>query len=335
MKSKGYLITASIFLLICLSFFGQNLFGQEKKDSILLTTPYLKIAPKTYENFKYPFNKSRVIKIAALNAAAYSIVLIGLNSTWYKNYPRSKFHTFNDFAEWKQMDKFGHLFSAYAEGKISNELWRWTGIERKKRILLSGCSGVAYQTIIELLDAHSSQWGWSWGDVGSNALGSGIFIAQELAWDEQKIQVKWSFHRNNYPDPELENRSDKIFGSSDPERYLKDYNGQTYWLSVDLKTLFPSSNIPRWLQISAGTGVTGIFGARENKAYDENGNITFNRTDIQRERQWYLSPDIDLTKIRTRKKGIRMLLNVLNVFKFPMPALELSGGKTSFKWFYF
>ena len=51
------------------------------------------------------------------------------------------------------------------------------------------------------------------------------------------------------------------------------------------------------------------------------------RTDIKRYRQWYLAPDINFSKIKTNKKAVKVLLDVLDAFKFPAPSLELSNGK--------
>ncbi len=215
------------------------------------------------------------------------------------------------------------------------ELWRWTGISRNKRIWIGGMSGAMYQTAIEIFDGFSKEWGWSWSDFGANILGSGFLVAQELAWDEQRIQLKWSFHRKRYNDPSLNNRSHEIFGTGNAERFLKDYNGQTYWLSTTLKSFFPASNLPPWLQLSVGTGVEGLFGARQNTGIDKSGNISFQRPDINRFRQWYLAPDIDLTKIKTKKKGVKIALNILNIVKFPTPSLEYSNGNMKWNWFHF
>ena len=277
----------------------------------------------------------RIRIVAATNIVGYSVGMVGLYNAWYKNYPQGKFHTFNDIGEWKQMDKMGHMYSAYAESKASMEFWRWSGISRKKRIWLGGMSGAAYQTIIEVLDGFSTEWGWSWGDFAANIAGSGMLVAQELAWDEQRIQMKWSFHRKRYTDPTLNARSDELFGKSSAERILKDYNGQTYWLSVAPKAFFPKSNLPAWLQLSVGTGTEGLFGGYENIATDKNGNITFDRPDIARRRQWYLAPDVDLSKIKTNKKGIKVALQILNIFKFPAPSVEYSRGKFSWNWLHF
>ena len=288
-----------------------------------------------YNQPLYPYNKKRVKIVAIGNVVGYSAAMVGFYAAWYKDYPQSNFHSFNDIGEWKGMDKIGHVYGVYAESKASMEMWRWTGISRKKRIWLGGLSGAVYHTVIETLDGFSSEWGWSWADIGANFIGSGMFIAQELAWDEQRIQLKWSFHRKHYADASLNKRSDEIFGKGSAERFLKDYNGQTYWLSSNLRSFFPHSNIPAWLQVSIGTGVEGVMGARDNIGKDKYGNITFSRPDIKRVRQWYLAPDIDLTKIKTKKKGIKFALNVLNIIKFPTPSLEYSNGKFSFNWLHF
>ncbi|HMU46968.1 MAG TPA: DUF2279 domain-containing protein [Chitinophagaceae bacterium] len=279
--------------------------------------------------------KRRTWIVAGGNVIGYGTAMIGLYNAWYKDYPQSGFHTFNDFPEWKQVDKVGHFYSAYAESRGSMELWRWTGMERKKRIWLGGMSGAFYQTVIEVLDGFSAEWGWSWGDFGANILGSGALVAQELAWDEQRIKIKFSFHRKTYDDDILNDRSNELFGKSSMERLLKDYNGQTYWASINLKPFFKNSNLPDWLSVSFGYGAEGLFGGRENIGKDDDGNITFDRTDIKRYRQWYLAPDIDLSKIKTNSKALKVLFVFLSSFKFPAPALEFSNGKIKGHFLYF
>lgn len=271
--------------------------------------------------------KRRTWIVGTANVVGYSTAMIGLYNAWYKNYPQGKFHTFNDWPEWKQTDKVGHFYSAYTESRASMELWRWAGMERKKRIWIGGMSGAIYQTVIEVLDGFSSEWGWSWADFSANILGSGALVAQELAWDEQRIKFKFSFHRKRYDDPELNHRSDELFGRTLAERFLKDYNGQTYWASVNLKPFFKNSRLPDWLSVAVGYGTEGLFGGTENIGKDDNGNIIFSRPDIRRYRQWFIAPDIDLTKIRTNKKGLRLLFTILSAFKFPAPSIEYGNGR--------
>ena len=224
------------------------------------------------------------------------------------------------------MDKIGHSWAAYNSARASAAMWRWTGMEEKKATWIGGLSSTAYLTVIEILDGHSAKWGWSWADMGANVFGSGLFIGQQLGWQEQRIQFKFSFHRKNYSDPMLNSRSDDLFGSNWTERMLKDYNGQTYWLSANLRSFFPKSNLPAWLNVAVGHGSDGMFGGFENIWEDDPG-VPMDRTDIKRYRQWYLAPDIKFSDIETKKKGLRLLFHVLDAFKFPAPSLELSGGK--------
>lgn len=281
------------------------------------------------------YQKKSTKKIAYLHIGVYGSSMFLLNQAWYKNYPKSKFHTFNDISEWQQIDKMGHAFSAYTMSQYSTDLWKSTGMDRQKTIWLGGLTGAAYQTIIEVLDGYSKAWGWSWGDIIANGFGSTLFISQEFVWHEQRIQFKTSFHKKKYSDAALNQRSDELFGKSLAERCLKDYNGQTYWLSANIHAFFPQTHVPDWLQISLGTGAEGMFGANNNLELDDKGIILFDRTNINRYRQWYLAPDINFTKIKTNRKAIKTVLYILNCLKFPTPSIEYSNASFKLNWIHF
>jgi hypothetical protein len=267
---------------------------------------------------------SHVWMLSGTTVALYAGSLAALNTAWYKGYPRSGFHFFNDMGEWNQMDKAGHIFSAYFIGKYSREMWRWSGLPRKKQIWIGGLSGFAYQSVIEVLDGYSSEWGFSWGDMGANAIGSALMLSQELAWDEQRIQLKFSAHPQRYDDPVLRDKASQLFGDSYWERTLKNYNAQTYWLSVNLYSFNKGSRMPKWLNIAVGYGAQGMIGGWDNTWTDTHG-VYRDYSGMQRTRQFYLSPDVDFTKIYTRKKGIKVLFQVLNMIKFPAPTLEINS----------
>lgn len=225
------------------------------------------------------------------------------------------------------MDKLGHVWASYNSGRASTAMWKWAGVESKKATWIGGLSSTLYLTVIEVLDAHSSKWGWSWADMGANLFGSGLYISQQLGWREQRIQFKFSFHHKNYSDPMLKQRADELFGESWTERMLKDYNGQTYWFSLNLRSFFQESSLPAWLNVALGYGADGMFGGFENKWSDGDPGSPIDRTDIKRYRQWYLAPDVNFSKIKTNSKAVRVLFAALDVFKFPSPSLELSNGK--------
>lgn len=280
-------------------------------------------------------NKKRQWFISGINVLGYGGSLIVLNNTWYRNSVRTSFHTFNDSKEWLQVDKVGHAWTAYNTGRASTAMWEWAGLPHKKAVWIGGLSGAAYLTAIEFLDARSAKWGWSWSDIAANIFGSGFFMGQESLWNEQRIQLKFSFHKNSYSDLQLDQRANDLFGKSWYERMLKDYNAQAYWLSANLKSFFPKSNLPAWLNVAVGYGADGMFGGFENKWTDDPGN-DITRYDIPRKRQFYLSPDIDFTKIKTKSKFLRTAFSFLNSFKCPAPALLIdSKGKMKVYLFYF
>lgn len=265
--------------------------------------------------------------VTAINIAGYGGTLIALNSAWYKNSRKTSFHTFNDSKEWLQVDKVGHGWTAYNTGRVTTALWEWTGIPHNKAVWIGGLSGFVYLTGIEFLDAYSGKWGWSWSDIAANIAGSALFMGQEFLWKEQRIQLKFSFHKNTYSKPMLEDRADYLYGKGFAERMLKDYNAQTYWFSANIKSFFPKSNWPAWLNIAAGYGADGMFGGFENSwTGPDDGPVT--RYDIPRKRQYYLAPDVDFTKIKTKSKFLKTTFFMLNAFKCPAPALMIdSKGK--------
>jgi len=325
-----------------ISFFPLHISAQSSASDSSIVLSEIKV-PSVYkkdnllpETLNTNLDKKRVKLVAAANIMGYGGTMVGLYSDWYKNYPQTNFHFFDDNNEWKQVDKIGHSYSAYIEAYGSMEMWRWAGMSRRKSAWIGGLSALAYQSIIETMDGFSTEWGWSWGDMGANLLGTGLLIGQELAWNEQRIKFKFSFHKKSYDSPDLTKRANDIYGSSWTERMIKDYNGQTYWLSANLKSFMPQSNLPPWLSVAFGYGADGMFGAVNNIAKDKAGNITFNRSDVTRYRQYYISPDIDLTKIKTHSKFLKLAFGALNAFKFPLPSIEYnSKGKFGFHLIHF
>jgi hypothetical protein len=245
-------------------------------------------------------------------AAVASGILVGLNQLWYADYPKSDFHFINDNSEWLQMDKLGHSFSSYHLGRFSAEMLQWSGAGKKNQLIYGAGLGFAFLTAVEVMDGYSSQWGASSGDILANACGTALFVSQELLWKEQRITPKFSFHTTQYA-----NQRPEVLGSSFTEEVLKDYNGQTYWLSINLHSFAKDSKIPKWLNLALGYGAEGmITGNRQNEAQ-------FSTPNSQRHRQFYLSFDADLTKINTKSHFLKTLFSVLNTVKIPAPTIEM------------
>ncbi len=270
------------------------------------------------------WEKSDSLNLTKLNvlikaeSAAYGLTMLGLNQLWYSKYPKSSFHTINDNNEWLQMDKMGHAMTAYYVGKIGMNLINWTGDNKKNQLIYGASLGFAFLTTVEIFDGFSKQWGFSTGDVIANASGTSLLIGQELLWREQRIQLKYSFHQTHYatirPD---------LLGSNFLEQSIKDYNGQTYWLSANLWAFSKNSKIPKWLNVAFGYGAENMLTGNK-------------RSNDSRYRQFYVSLDVDLTKIKTKSKFLNGLFSTINFIKIPAPTLSFSKHKNAkFHWFYF
>lgn len=260
-------------------------------------------------------NVSRRNAVIITEASLGTLTLLGLDQLWYADFPRSKFHTTNDADEWLQMDKLGHAFSAYQLGKVGADVLEWSGVNEKDQLIYGATLGFTFLTAVEILDGYSAEWGFSWSDMAANAAGTGLYIGQELLWKEQRILLKYSFHQTKY----ASQRPDKL-GDGFLEEVLKDYNGQTYWLSANVNSFVKSSKLPAWLNVAFGYGADGMLTGRNENV--DNFFISQNR-----QRQFYLSLDVDLSKIKTNSKLLRSLFDVFNMIKVPFPALEFNDKK--------
>ena len=173
------------------------------------------------------------------------------------------------------------------------------------------------------MDGFSAEWGASMGDVVANASGTALFVSQELLWKEQRIIPKFSFHRTEYA-----NFRPDLLGSSLPEQILKDYNGQTYWLSANLYSFSKGSKIPKWLNLAFGYGADGMIGEKT-----ENSSL-ISTPKPENFRQFYLSLDVDLTKIDSKSHFLKTLFSVFNTIKIPAPTLQYSTD-SGFKFYAF
>jgi hypothetical protein len=286
------------------------------------------------------FQAGRTIAVGAALTGIYTGTLIGLNQLWYADFPKTEFHFFNDNGEWLQIDKVGHFQTACFESSWSTSAFQWAGVNDKVAYWLGSATGFLLQSSIEVLDGYSEKWGASAGDLAANALGSAFCLSQNLVWNEQRLLLKFSSHAVDYTayegyDAIMQNRVDDLFGSGFFETVIKDYNGQTYWLSANIKSfLNEESKFPPWFNVAIGYGAEGMLGGFENE-WGVNSEI-LSAYQVPRLRQFYLSPDLDLSKIKTESRLLRLILGMANVIKVPAPAVEIaSDGKFQLHPFYF
>jgi hypothetical protein len=313
-KASIFCICFCLLLIFPFSGFSQG------NDSAKITrlNRFLTPAPKLH--------KARAWALSSTLGLSYAGSMTGLYYLWYAGYPQSKLHSFNDNSEWLQIDKCGHLTTSYYIGLYGNDLLRWAGFNRKLSLWLGGSFGSIFLMTVEVFDGYSQEWGFSWGDIGANTLGTATFIGQELLWKEQRFTWKLSYAQNS-----LAQYRPDLLGSTFTERLLKDYNGLNLWLSGNIHSFLPEeSKFPRWLSVGVGYGASGMLGAHSNPAFDDDGNPL---PQAERFRQYYFTLDVDLWRIKTRSKVLKTIFSAIRVIKIPTPTIEFNStakGKVRF-----
>ncbi len=292
-------------LLVILVGESSDAFGYAPKDSLTETHP---ISPETQ------INRSTLAIVGGVHLAGFTGAILYLNQAWYANYPRSSFHFHNDLKDWLQMDKMGHVVSTYQISRLSSATFSMSGVNKKSSALLGAGTGLLFISAIEVLDGFSAEWGFSVSDMTANIIGAASYAIQEVYLKERIFDWKYSFH-----DSDLHSYRPDLLGYNTFENMLKDYNGISYWMSFNMKTIWQlSPEFPSWINIAIGYSAHGMLGGRDNPGY-------FNGIELpiqERYRRWFLAPDVDLSRIPIRSKFFHRVFSALNVIKFPTPALE-------------
>jgi uncharacterized protein YfiM (DUF2279 family) len=235
-----------------------------------------------------------------------------LHFIWYKDTDRVPFHYYDDSKGYLQLDKGGHAFTAYRESAAAYRALRSAGVSKKKALLFGGPIGLVFQTPIEIFDGLYEGWGFSWSDMIANTFGSALFMAQEVAFDQQILLMKFSYSPSPYAAyyPPL--------GDTPVEQFFYDYNGHTYWLSANINSIVENSWVPDWLNVAVGYSGNGMLKEFENPSTYRGEALP----EFIRHRQYILSLDIDFSRIHTDRKWLKMILRAANLIKVPFPALE-------------
>lgn len=266
-------------------------------------------------------------KALTFTGAYYATSIYVLNNTWYKDKDRVPFHFYNDIEVFLQVDKFGHMYGGYVYSYIGYFGLLKLGASRKESLLFGSTLGFALQFPIEIMDGIHEGYGFSWGDIAANTLGSALVFGQELLSNEQIVKYKFSYWESEYS-----KNSNNYYGNTTMNRLLKDYNGHTYWFSIPLNKIVLRQTLPTWLNIAFGYGANGMYGEFENIS-SYNG-VAIPET--QRYRQFLLSLDIDWTRIETNSEILKMLLKGMTFIKLPFPTLEYNSmGQFKAYWIYY
>lgn len=296
------------------------------------------------------FDPKRFWISAGSGAAIYAGAMTGLALIWYAETERSGFHTFNDRNEWRNMDKWGHVITAYQESRWITQGARWTGMDRRRSIWIGTGTAFLLQGSIEMLDAYSAKWGFSWYDMAANTSGCLLFAGQEWLWQEQRLGIKVSFGAPRYSaEPiastdglyasSLRRRAEDLFGRQALARMVKDYNAQTYWLTITPAAFLHGSDwLPDWLSLALGVRGDNMYGGFENMWTDPVTGAAYALDSgvFPRRSRYFISLDLALSRIPMRHPFWRSVLHAMDFIKIPFPALELrSDGHWRGHWIYF
>ena len=309
-KNGNYLINKRLTTLFILLFiFNKNIYSQN-----IYNAPV--------------YNGNRFKKIVIAESALTTIGLIGLHYLWYKKFPHSKFHFFNDSREWLNMDKAGHATTSYNLSAVQFNMMSYAGIKNNEATWIGGLTAMGFQTIIEIFDGYSQKWGFSKTDMLANILGTSLFMSQQFAYKEQRVQMKFSFHHSIYA-----KYNPAELGTNKWQRWLKDYNGQTYWVSINPASFMKGNNgFPSWLNASIGYGAEGMTGGSENATEINGKKIPM----FKRQRKYYFSIDANIKNIYSKNLNTKALLVIPEIFKLPFPSVEFKKKSAlKFSWIYF
>lgn len=336
--------------------------GSPSKDLNLEINPFFvdKTGDLSLSDNNLNKEKPGLSKSAAIVLGTEAVIIAGIMSSlytsWYSGSETGGFHFYNDNGEWLQMDKFGHANSCYNFANIGYEALSMTGLDERRSILYGAPLGITIMTMVEIFDGLSSDWGFSWGDMTANILGTGLFMAQQAYWHEQRIALKYSYHYSGCSKYDVRNPNtmerDYIMGKDWLDRIYEDYSGVTVWAAFDVKSLFMNdkSRYPSWLGWAIGYGAEGMTGEYNNyrpagKAGEDGnwgrgwefdpenqpGKLEYMSNDA-RQRRLFLAPDIDISRIPCKNKTLKHVLRVLSAIKIPTPTLEYRPGEDRFAW---
>lgn len=285
---------------------------------IALLIPHFLFAQSTPDTVHTSINKKRLHAFVLSSSMTYTTAIVGLSKLWYSDSDQQDFKFFNDYDEWKQMDKLGHFYSAFHITHASSKALQWSNINKRKSDLIGSATAILILAPIEVLDGFSNAYGASTGDLLANAGGTIFYLAQSKLWNEVRIWPKFSYHQTRYAPLNA-----NLLGNSVSSEILKDYNGQTHWISFDMDKFL---KFPKWLNLAIGYGGQDMVYARDQQNLI-NGYDPY--------RQYYLSVDFDLNAVKTKSKVIRTLIFFVNMIKLPAPAMEFSRKGARFHTIYF
>ncbi len=225
------------------------------------------------------------------------------NAWWSNN--REPFHFTTDWHYAAQADKIGHMFSGYFTSYIGYEALVASGFKKETAGWLAPSLALGFMTYVEIEDGYGN-WGFDPTDQAANAIGTGLFAAQQFVPWLENIRMKWSYWPTNSLNQGTKEGHTTIV--------IDDYNGQAVWYSFKMGNILPESiGWPKWLRLAFGYGTYNV------NIWNDEGEL------LEPGRRLFFALDYDLVEIIPDAGSFgNWLVQTIDFLHLPSPALQIT-----------
>lgn len=252
--------------------------------------------------------------------------IIQVNTIWSET---TEFRFIEDGQYALYSDKAGHFFAGYLASSLFSEGFIASGLKKSHAAWVGSLLGLSYTTYVEIMDGFGENWGFSPTDFYADLAGTSFFLLQNYYPYLQNITPKFTYFPANWHGD---------LRRKEAEMFIDDYSSHTLWLSFNVHNMLPDNlkpYWPDWLALSVG------YAARNLSLPGPDGiNKTSDRPfcfdDLAcGDRRFIVALDYDLMKIVPDCGPFcNWMVQTLNLFKFPAPAIEFADSGTRFMLLY-
>lgn len=249
-------------------------------------------------------NYSRMALVGGTSLAFLGGFYYRMKTAWWNN-GTGRFHFSYGDKYAKNLDKLGHFYGAILFTEGFGLGLKWAGLDEESSLLYGGILSTIVYGGIEVKDGFAPYWGFDPADMAADVVGAIYPYLQTQIGFLRDFNFKWSYWPSKSP------YFTKIDGVNQNDQFFTDdYEGQTFWLSINVRNYFPKSMKSFWpdfLNVAGGISVQHLDG-------HGNGDYVL-----------IISPDIDFQKLfKTDSSFLNSLLHYLNYLHFPLPAIQVS-----------
>lgn len=251
---------------------------------------------------KQSINTTRLLLVGGLLLTSMVTIHIYQQNGWWKD-NRAPFHFREDLNYGLHVDKIGHFWGAAVLTEVIALSLEWTAMSKESALLWGAGASLLFQTYIEVEDGFS-KWGFDRVDFLSDVAGAAWPLARHYVPALQNVDLKFSY----LPSPLINTQGGTGF-QGQQHLIMDDYEGQTFWLSMNVNDALPNVVEPYWpdvFRLAIGYGARDI--AKQNNAY----------------RVYFLALDYDMTKIiPDTTPFLRTVNRLLKYLHLPAPAVQI------------